>query len=153
MPSSRCACYGVLHETRLRPAGTTSYGKLFDIFHNADRATDKSNKTVIVNFGDTPLDIVTTQIIGTLIRDALWAIPAAFIAMLMLRIGTGSWFLTIAGTLQVLVRFWPGWLICNEGLYRASGWGWPVAQISMAAAPALPASEHAKRVSSSTRSR
>jgi hypothetical protein len=78
------------------------FAELFDVFDSVADASDKSGKAVIVNFGES--DIIKRQTIRQLIHDALWAILSAILAIIMLRLGTQSTFLTVCGIFQIVVR-------------------------------------------------
>ena len=57
---------------------------------------------VIVNFGEDA--IIARQVDVQLLQDAMWSGLSLLCAAVMLRLGAGSTFLTIAGIFQLMVR-------------------------------------------------
>lgn len=56
---------------------------------------------IVVNFGED--DIISRQVDMQLLRDTLWSGLSLLCAAVMLRIGAGSTFLTLAGVFQLVV--------------------------------------------------
>jgi hypothetical protein len=64
---------------------------------------EAQSEGVIVNFGEDA--IIARQVDAQLMRDAMWSGLSLLCAFVMLRIGAGSTFLTLAGIFQILVCF------------------------------------------------
>lgn len=57
---------------------------------------------IIINYGEFVINSV--QINQQIFRDLRWAALSLFLAGVMLRVGSGSWFMTFAGVFQLVVR-------------------------------------------------
>lgn len=75
---------------------------LFNIFEQGAEAGDGSGREVVVNFGESQL--IKAQVDRQLLNDALWAVLSVVLAAIMLRVGSQSTFLTVAGIFMILVR-------------------------------------------------
>lgn len=64
--------------------------------------TAAQSDDVIINFGED--SIIARQVDLQLLRDSYWAGLSLLCAAIMLRLGAGSTFLTIAGVFQLVVR-------------------------------------------------
>ena len=79
--------------------------ELIDMFE--EEQTDE----IIVNYGEEIINVV--QINQQLFRDLRWAALSVVLAAVMLRIGSGSTFMTLAGIFQIVVRSYQAPLPCS----------------------------------------
>jgi hypothetical protein len=63
---------------------------------------DENSEKIIINYGEK--EINSRQINQQIFRDVYWAILSVALAATMLRVGSGSTFMTFAGIFQVCVR-------------------------------------------------
>ena len=63
---------------------------------------DEQTDDIIINYGEFEINIV--QINQQIFRDLRWAALSVCLAGIMLRVGSGSWFMTFAGIFQIIVR-------------------------------------------------
>lgn len=79
------------------------FAELFDIFDDTMSASEKAdNPYLIINYGESL--IVQKEIDRTILRDAAKAGISLILAAIMLRLGTGSFVLTVSGVVQIVVR-------------------------------------------------
>ena len=67
-----------------------------------DMFEDEQTDDIIVNYGEEIINVV--QINQQLFRDLRWAALSLVLATVMLRVGSGSTFMTLAGIFQIVVR-------------------------------------------------
>lgn len=77
--------------------------ELFTLFEEEQTQNDKQQNGIIINYGES-VDIIPKQIDRQINSDLLWAVLSVGLAAGMLRIGSGSWFMTFAGIFQLIVR-------------------------------------------------
>lgn len=69
---------------------------LIDLFE------DEQSDSIIINYGENTIN--TRQINRQINEDLYWAVLSMVFAAAMLRLGSGSWFMTAAGLFQIIVR-------------------------------------------------
>eukprot|EP00892_Ulva_mutabilis_P004434 jgi/Ulvmu1/2362/UM013_0210.1 len=74
-----------------------------------DLFDDEQSDSIIINYGENTIN--TRQINQQINEDLYWAVLSMFFAAIMLRLGSGSWFMTIAGIFQIIVSFPIAWLV------------------------------------------
>jgi hypothetical protein len=64
---------------------------------------EEKTKHIRIRYGEQTL--TERQILGELYSDGLWALLSMLLAAVMLRVGSGSTFITLAGIFQIVVGF------------------------------------------------
>ena len=99
---SRRRCIRARHTSCVASSGLVVLNRwccpadLIDLFE------DEQTDSVIINYGENTIN--TRQINQQINEDLYWAVLSMAFAALMLRIGSGSWFMTVAGIFQIIVR-------------------------------------------------
>lgn len=63
---------------------------------------DEASDSIIINYGERV--ITSRQMFAQIFLDLRWALLSVLLAAAMLRIGSGSTFMTFAGVFQIVVR-------------------------------------------------